>query len=71
MEEQKPGSGLMGSIKVIVSLTILLVAGLAVLLVFDVIPQDMFSESVQRVALLAVIVGLATAALALIARIGK
>jgi hypothetical protein len=71
MEEQKPGGGLMGSIKVIVSLTILLIAGLAVLLVFDVIPEDMFSESVQRVALLAVIVGLATAALALIARIGK
>lgn len=71
MEEQKRGSGLMGSIKVIVSLTILLVAGLAVLLVFDVIPEDIFSESVQRVALLAMIVGLATAALALIARIGK
>lgn len=71
MEEQRPGTGLIGLTKLIVSLTVLLVAGLAVLLVFDVIPDTVFSEGVQKVGLLVVIVGLAVAALALIARIGK
>ena len=71
MQEPESGSNLVGLIKLIVSLTVLLIAGLAILLVFDVIPDTVFSESVQKVGLLVLIVGLATAALALVGRIGK
>ena len=71
MQGSQSGTGLTGLIKLIVSLTVLLVAGLAVLLVFDVIPESVFTEGVQKVGLLVVIVGLATAVLTLITRIGK
>jgi len=60
-----------GIIKLTASLTIIAIASLAVLLVFDVIPSGVFSEGVQKTVLLAVIAGLATVAVGFIARIGK
>lgn len=71
MQEEKSGSGLIGIYKLMGSITVMVVAGLAVLLLFDVIPDSVFSEGVQKVLLLAVIVALTTGVLALIARVGK
>jgi len=71
MDEQKSGGGLTGIARLAVSITVMLVACLAILLVFDVIPEAVFSDTLQKVLLLAVIVGLTIGALALIARIGK
>jgi hypothetical protein len=71
MNEENPNSGVIGLVKLIVSLTVMLVAGLAIALVFDVIPESVFSEGVQKVGLLALIVGLAAAALVLVSRVGK
>ncbi|HUF72932.1 MAG TPA: hypothetical protein VMR74_08540 [Gammaproteobacteria bacterium] len=71
MEEHKLGSGLTGIAKLTVSITVVLVAGLAILLVFEVIPEDVFSDTLQKILLLVFIVGLTISALALIARIGK
>jgi hypothetical protein len=70
-EERNVGGGLTGVAKLTVSITITVIACLAILLVFDIIPESVFSEAVQKVALLAVIVALAGGALALVARIGK
>ena len=71
MDEHRPGSGLTGIAKLTVSITVMLVAGLAILLVFDVIPEAVFSDTLQKILLLVFIVGLTIGALALIARIGK
>lgn len=71
MDEQKSGGGLTGILKLTASITVMLIAGLAILLVFDVIPEDVFSETLQRILMLVLIVGLTIGALAVIARLGK
>ena len=60
-----------GMIKLTAAIAILLVAGLAMLLVFDIIPPDVFSTGVKKVLLVGIIVGLTSGALAFISRIGK
>ena len=60
-----------GMIKLTASIVILLVAGLATLLVFDVIPPDVFSTGVKKVLLVGIIAGLTAGALAFISRFGK
>lgn len=60
-----------GIIKLTASIAILLVAGLATLLVFDVIPSDIFSAVVRKILLVAIIVGLTAGALAFISRLGR
>ena len=60
-----------GMIKLMASIAILLVAGLATLLVFEVIPPDVFSAGVKKILLLGIIVGLTAGALAFITRLGK
>lgn len=60
-----------GMIKLTASIAIVLVAGLATLLVFDVIPADVFSTGVKKILLVAIIVGLTAGALAFITRLGK
>lgn len=60
-----------GIIKLTASIAILLVAGLATLLVFDVIPSDIFSTVVRKILLVAIIVGLTAGALAFISRLGR
>ena len=60
-----------GMIKLTASIAILLVAGLATLLVFDIIPPSVFSTGVKKILLVAIIVGLTAGALAFITRLGK
>jgi len=60
-----------GMIKLTASIAILLVAGLAILLVFDIIPPDVFSTGVRKVLLVGIIVGLTSGVLAFISRLGR
>lgn len=60
-----------GMIRLTASIAILLVAGLATLLIFDIIPPDIFSTWVKKILLLGIIVGLTAGALAFISRVGK
>lgn len=60
-----------GMIKLTASIAILLVAGLAILLVFDIIPPDVFSTGVKKVLLVGIIVGLTSGVLAFISRLGR
>ena len=60
-----------GIIKFTASIAVLLVAGLATLLVFDVIPADVFSVGVRKIVLTGIIVGLTAVALAFIMRAGR
>lgn len=60
-----------GFIKLTASIVIVLVAILAMALVFDAIPGEWFSEAVKKILLASVIVGLTIAAVAFIMRIGK
>lgn len=60
-----------GMIKLTASIAIVLVAGLATLLVFDIIPPDVFSTGVKKILLVAIIAGLTAGALAFITRLGK
>jgi hypothetical protein len=58
-------------IKLIASIGILLVAGLATLLVFDIIPPDVFGTGIRKILLGGIIVGLTAGALAFINRFGR
>ena len=60
-----------GFFKLTASVVIVLVATLAMALVFDVIPGEWFSEAVKKILLVSVIVGLTVAAVAFIMRLGK
>lgn len=60
-----------GIIKLTASIAVLLVAGLATLLVFDIIPPDVFSIGVKKIVLASAIAGLTAVALAFIMRFGK
>jgi integral membrane sensor domain MASE1 len=60
-----------GIIKFTASIAVLLVAGLATLLVFDIIPPDVFSNAFKKVVLTGAITVLTAVALALIMRLGK
>ena len=71
MSEQKSESGLTGTLRLVLSIAVIVTAGLAVLFVFDIIPEEIFGEGVQKLGLLTVIVVLAGAAVALISRVGK
>ena len=60
-----------GIFKFVATVAVLLVAGLATLLVFDVIPPDVFSEVVRKVVLSGAIAALTAVALVFIMRFGK
>lgn len=55
-----------GIMKMLAAIAVVLVAGLALLLVFDVISLDAFGAGVKKVVLVSTIIGLASAALAFI-----
>ena len=61
-------SGLVGVIKLLAASVIVLVAGLALLVVLDVIPGEIFGELTKKAVLVASIVMLASAAIALLMR---
>jgi hypothetical protein len=61
-------SGLVGTIKLLAASGIVLVAGLAVLMVLDVIPGQVFGELAEKALLVTSIVMLASAAIALLIR---
>ena len=61
-------SGLVGTIKLLAASGIILVAGLAVLVVLDVIPGQVFGELAEKALLVTSIVMLASAAIALLMR---
>ncbi len=60
-----------GIVRLAASIVILLVAGLATALVFDVIPPDVFGDALKKLLLTVVIAGLTIGALAFVARVGK
>ena len=60
-----------GFFKLTASIVILLVAALAMAVVFDAIPGAWFSEAVKKILLGTVIVGLTVAGVAYIMRLGK
>lgn len=68
---QRAASGLAGVFRLLVATLILLVAGLAVLVVLDVIPGDVFGELARKGVLIASIVVLASASIALLVRGGR
>ena len=68
---QARASGLVGVIKLLAASVIVLVAGLALLVVLDVIPGEMFGELAEKALLVASIVMLASAAIALLMRSKK
>jgi hypothetical protein len=61
-------SGLVATIKLLAASGIVLVAGLAVLVVLDVIPGQVFGELAEKALLVTSIVMLASAAIALLMR---
>ncbi|MDH3559687.1 MAG: hypothetical protein OEN52_01875 [Gammaproteobacteria bacterium] len=68
----QPGtSGLAGVVRLVTASVIFMVAGLAVLMVLDIIPGDVFSEFAKKAVLIASIIVLASAAIALLVRGGK
>ena len=68
---QTRSSGLVGAIKLLAASVIVLVAGLALLVVLDVIPGSVFGEFAKKALLVASIVILASAAIALLMRSKK
>jgi hypothetical protein len=64
-------SGLAGVVKLVTATLIFMVAGLAVLVVLDIIPGDVFSDFAKKAVLIASIIVLASAAIALLVRGGK
>jgi hypothetical protein len=60
-----------GMIKLTAAIAVILVAGLATLLVFEVIPAEVFSAGVKKVILVGIIFALTAGALAFIIRPGK
>lgn len=60
-----------GIIKLAASIAVVVVAGLATLLVFDVIPPDVFSNAIKKILLTGTIAVLTAMALAFIMRLGK
>ena len=60
-----------GTIKLTISIVVLLLAAMAILLVFGIIPAEFFGEATAKILLTAAIVGLAAAALTFIMRFGK
>lgn len=64
-------SGLAGVVRLVTATLIFIVAGLAVLMVLDIIPGDVFGEFTKKGALIASIIVLASAAIALLMRGGK
>lgn len=65
------GDAMTGILRLMASIAVVLVAGLAVLLVFDVIPPDVFGKAVRQIVLAGAIAALAALALAFISRAGK
>jgi hypothetical protein len=70
-KEQPGSSGLIGVIKLIAATLIVLVAGLALLVVLEVIPGDVFGVFAKKALLVASIVVLASTAVALLMRSGR
>ena len=64
-------SGISGTLRIAASIAILLIAGLAVLMVFDIVPKETFTELTKKTALTAAIVGLAAVALGLVGRLKR
>ena len=65
---QTRASGLFGTIKLLAVSIIVVVAGLALLVVLEVIPGEVFSELTQKALLIASIVMLASVAIGLLIR---
>jgi protein-S-isoprenylcysteine O-methyltransferase Ste14 len=60
-----------GILRLTASIAVILVAGLAVLLVFDVIPPEVFSNAVKKIVLTGAVAILTAVALIFIMRSGK
>ena len=60
-ENARPLSGLL---RIVAATAIVLIAGMAMLMVFDVIPQSTFSDLARKILLVGCVVGLAGVALA-------
>jgi len=65
------GSGLSGSLKVIAGLAILILAGLAALLVTDVVSQEFVKQVMTKVILLCLILAATSVALWVLSRSGR
>jgi len=65
---QERTSGLVGTIKLLLASGIVLVAGLALLVVLEVIPGEVFGELAQKALLVTSIIMLASVAIALLIR---
>jgi hypothetical protein len=61
-------SGLTGTLKLLGIVALVLLAGLAILLVLDVIPREAFEDLAVKIALVTGIVGAATCAIGLLIR---
>lgn len=68
---QTGASGLAGVARLITATVILLIAGLAMLVILDVIPGDVFGTFAKKALLIASVFFLASAAIALLMRPGK
>ena len=68
---EERASGLVGTIKLLAVSVIVLVAGLALLVVLDVLPGEVFGELAEKALLVASIVMLASVAIALLMRSKK
>ena len=68
---QTGASGLLGVVKLITATLIFLVAGLAVLVILDVIPGDVFGVFAKKALLIGSVIVLASTAIALLIRYRK
>lgn len=60
-----------GILKLVATVAVIVAAGLAMLLVFDIIPPETFSSGLRKTVLITIIFALASAAIAFITRIGR
>jgi hypothetical protein len=65
-ENEQRGSGVTATLRLVSALAIALLALIALLFVFDVIPRDALKDIVTKVFLVALIVGVAAGAIALV-----
>ena len=60
-----------GVLRLLAMIAVLIVAALALLMIFDVIPREVFSAGLGKVVLSTLVIGLTAAAIAYLARPGK
>ena len=68
IESEETVTGLTGTVRLMLALMIAMVAGLALLIVVDIVPLTQFGAIAGKVVLLTCIVGLASIAIGLITR---